>query len=237
MTLHLSVCMTMNKPLSEYVQSGYQIPTEATLTFARTNAQTIAQRVSLLRELLPDVRTIGELCCGDCSRQWAAYRQAFPAVSYQGLDIAPHIVAANQAQGIAVICGDVLDPPTVRQFLACDVIFFGPPLSQDCNGHSLLAFHKVIPAYTDFMRLLWGDLGYQGALICICPNTTTMGDVQRLYTQTRAVRPDVNLRLLHYSYATLTGHDEVTPLRLKYVELWFSPVLPDVWEVRGLMPG
>ncbi len=226
----------MNTNLPGHTRQGYQLPTEAHSTFARTNVQTIAQRAALLRELLPDVRAIGELCCGDCARQWTAYRQAFPDVSYRGLDIALHIVAANRAQGIACTCGDVLDPATLRQFLACDVLFFGPPLSQDCDGHNLLAFHEVVPAYADFARLLWGDLNYQGTLICICPNTTTMGDVQRLYAQTRAVQPDVNLRLLHYSYATLTGHDEVTPLRLKYVELWFSTVLPDVWEARELGP-
>ncbi len=214
----------------------YRLPVETAPAFARTNAQTIAQRVTLLRELLPDVRAIGELCCGDCTRQWTAYRQAFPDVSYRGLDIAPHIVAANQARGIACTCGDALDTEILRQFLACDVLFFGPPLSQDCDGHNLLAFHEVVPTYADFVHLLWGNLDYQGTLICICPNTATMGDVQRLYTQTRAVRPNVNLRLLHYSYATLTGHDEVTPLRLKYVELWFSTLLPDVWEVRELGP-
>lgn len=31
--------------------------------FARTNPQTIAQRVALLRELLPGVTSIAELCC------------------------------------------------------------------------------------------------------------------------------------------------------------------------------
>jgi len=222
--------------MSEHTRQSYQLPAEIAPAFARTNVQTIAQRVALLSELLPAVRAIGELCCGDCTRQWTAYRQAFPDVSYQGLDITPHIVAADQAQGIACTCGDVLDPVTLHQFLACDVLFFGPPLSQACDGHNLLAFHEVIPAYPDFVRLLWGDLGYQGTLICICPNTTTIGDVQRLYAQTRIARSDVNLRLLHYSYATRTGHDEVTPLRLKYVELWFSTVLPDVWEVRELGP-
>ncbi len=212
----------------------YHLPVESAPAFARTNTQTIAQRVALLRELLPAVRAIGELCCGDCARQWTAYRQVFPDVNYRGLDIAPHIVAANQAQGIACTCGDVLDPATLCIFRACDVLFFGPPLSQNCDGHNLLAFREVTPSYADVARLLWGDLGYQGTLICICPNTTTMGDMQRLYAQTRAVRPDVNLRLLHYSYATRTGLDEVTPLRLKYVELWFSTVLPDAWEVREL---
>ena len=214
----------------------YHLPTETAPAFARTNAQTIAQRVALLRELLPDARAIGELCCGDCARQWTAYHHAFPDVSYRGLDIASHIVTANQAQGIACTCGDVLDPVTLRPFLDCDVLFFGPPLSQACDGHNLLAFHEVVPAYADFAHLLWDDLDYQGTLVCICPNTTTMGDVRRLYAQTRAARPDVNLRLLHHSYATRTGHDEVTPLRLKYVDLWFSPALPDTWEVRELEP-
>ena len=226
----------MSKVVSRDALPGYQLPATSSPTFARTNAQTIAQRVALLRELLPDVRAIGELCCGECARQGAAYRQAFPAVSYQGLDLAPHIVAANQAQGIACTCGDVMNPAILRQFPACDVLFFGPPLSLACDGHTLLGFREVTPSYADFARLLWGDLEYQGTSICICPNTTTMGDVLRLYARMRAVRPDVNLRLLHYSYATRTGHDEVTPLRLKYVELWFSAVLPDVWEVRELGP-
>lgn len=226
----------MNKTLPGHTPQGYQLPTEAHPAFARTNAQTIAQRVTLLRELLPDVCAIGELCCGDCAQQWAAYRQAFPDVRYQGLDITPHIVTANQAQGIACTCGDVLDPASLRPFLTCDVLFFGPPLSQACDGHNLLAFHAVVPAYADLARVLWDDLGYQGTLVCICPNTTTMGDVQWLYAQARAVRPDVNLRLLHYSYATRTGHDEITPLRLKYVEVRFSTVLPDAWEVRELGP-
>ncbi len=226
----------MSLTATKSTASPYQLTNAAHAAFARTSVQTIAQRVTLLRELLPDVRAIGELCCGDCTRQWVAYLQAFPDVSYHGLDIAPYIVAANQAQGIACTCGDVLDSAALRSFLACDVLFFGPPLSQDCDGHNLLAFHEVIPSYADFACLLWGNLGYQGTLICICPNTTTMGDVQRLYAQTRIARPDVNLRLLHYSYATRTGHDEVTPLRLKYIELWFSTVLPDAWEVRELKP-
>ena len=154
MTLRLSLCMAMNKHLSEHTLSGYHLPAETAPAFARTNAQTIAQRVALLRELLPDVRAIGELCCGDCARQWTAYRQAFPDVSYRGLDIAPHIVAANQAQGIACTCGDVLDPATLRQFLACDVLFFGPPLSQNCDGHNLLAFTK-----SPFVCRLYAPLG------------------------------------------------------------------------------
>ena len=155
----------------------YQLPNTEP-AFARTNVQTIAQRVTLLRELLPDVRAIGELCCGDCARQWAAYRQAFSGVSYRGLDITPHIVATNQTQGIACACGDVMDPVTLRRFLDTDVLFFGPPLSQDCDSHNLLAFHEVIPAYTDFARLLWGDLGYQGTLDIIPIKIRQIGEVE-----------------------------------------------------------
>lgn len=214
--------------------TNYQLPNTVRGTFARTNVQTIGQRVTLLRELLPQVHAIGELCCGDCSQQWAAYRQAFPGVAYRGLDLDPSIVVANQARGIACDCGDVLDPAALHPFLACDVLFFGPPLSQSCDGHNLLAFREVVPAYADFARLLWGDLSYQGTLICIGPNTITMGDARWLYAHTRAVQPGANLRLLHYSYATRTGHDEITPLRLKYVDMWFSTVLPDAWEVREL---
>jgi hypothetical protein len=35
--------------------------------FARTNTQTIVQRVSILRELVPGSRAVSEICCGDCS--------------------------------------------------------------------------------------------------------------------------------------------------------------------------
>jgi len=58
----------VNTNLPGHTRQGYQLPTEAHSTFARTNVQTIAQRAALLRELLPDVRAIGELCCGDCAR-------------------------------------------------------------------------------------------------------------------------------------------------------------------------
>lgn len=224
----------MSLTATKSTASPYQLTNAAHAAFARTNVQTIAQRADLLRELLPHVHTIGELCCGDCSRQWTLYRQTFPGVMYRGLDVDPRIVAVNQAQGTDCVCADVLNPTALRTFLTCDVLFFGPPLSRACDGHNLLAFREVVPAYANFAHLLWSKLGYTGTLICICPNTTTIGDVRRLYSQTRAVRPDVNLRLLHYSYATHTGHDEVTPLRLKYVELWFSTVLPDAWEVREL---
>jgi len=59
-----------------------------------------------------------------------------------------------------------------------------------------------------------------------------MGDIRWLYEQTRELREDVGLRLIHYSYATVTGAGKVTEPRLKYVELWLSNQLDDAWEVR-----
>ena len=81
-------------------------------------------------------------------------------------------------------------------------------------------------------RLLLGELQYDGLLVCICPNHTHMGEIQWLYHQVQASRAGVGLRLIHYSYATLTGHDEETEMRLKYVELWLGTRLDDAWEVR-----
>jgi len=80
-------------------------------------------------------------------------------------------------------------------------------------------------------RLLTAGTALWGLMVCICPNSTNMGDIQRLYYQLKAYRPDVGLRLIHYSYATLTCDDEITKMRLKYVELWFSVRLDDRWEV------
>ena len=80
-------------------------------------------------------------------------------------------------------------------------------------------------------RLLTAGTALWGLMVCICPNSTNMGDIQRLYYQLKAYRPDVGLRLIRYSYATLTGDDEITEMRLKYVELWFSVWLNDRWEV------
>jgi hypothetical protein len=62
--------------------------------------------------------------------------------------------------------------------------------------------------------------------------STNLGDAQWLYRQIQAYRADIGLRLIHHSYTTLTGADEVTEMRLKYVELWFSARLADLWEVR-----
>jgi hypothetical protein len=212
--------------------ASYRTPNLSNRSFARTNAQTIAQRVAVLRELLPGVKSIAEICCGDCSRQAAAYRQYLGIATYRGLDIQSEIVAANRARGIDCVCGDALDAAALRPFRAFDVIFFGPPLSADCDGHHGLSFREVVPAYADFAGLLLGDLVYDGTWVCICPNTTTLGDARWLCDQVKKLRADFELRLIRYSYSTLTGDGASTAARLKYVELWFSSRLGDGWEVR-----
>lgn len=59
-----------------------------------------------------------------------------------------------------------------------------------------------------------------------------MGNISRLYQDIQAYRPDIHLRLIHHSYSTITGSGEATEMRLKYIELWFSSALEDLWEVR-----
>jgi len=204
--------------------------------FARTNRQTIAQRMALICALLPQARSIAELCCGDCAAQWALYRAALPGLAFCGLDIAPAIVAANRAAGVPCTLGDALDPLVLRPFLAYDVVFFGPPLSAGCDGHHALAFDAVQPGFAAFTDLFLGQLGYAGTLVCIGPKTTHMGDIRRLYERIRAQQADVGLRLIHYSYATVTGAGISHEPRLKYVELWFSGRLPDAWEVQRSGP-
>jgi hypothetical protein len=100
------------------------------------------------------------------------------------------------------------------QFHHCDVLFFGPPLSIGCDGHRVLRFDQVAPGYGSFARLLLDDLRYDGTVILICPNSTTMGDIAWLHHQVQGYRPDVGLRLIHHSYAALTGHGEMTETRL-----------------------
>jgi hypothetical protein len=218
------------------MSTSHWVPDLSRRSFARTNLQTIRQRVALLRELLPGTRSIAEICCGNCTQQREAYCQLPGFERYRGLDIHPDIVAANEAQGIDCVRGDAMDPTVLAQFLDFDVIFFGPPLSVDCDGHSLLEFRQVVPGFDDFSRLLHGDLDYEGTLVTICPKGTTMGGVRWLYQQIREVRDDVGLRLIHYSVSTLTGYGEVTEPRLKYVELWFSNRLDNAWEVRTSVP-
>jgi hypothetical protein len=202
-------------------------------TFARTNTQTIVQRVTLLRELVPHAKSIAEICCGDCTRQHKAYTQQLGVRTYRGLDINPIIVDANRKVGIECYCGDALDRNALSRFTPDDAIFFGPPLSMDCDGHRLLLFDAVQPSYADFAKLLLNELRYSGLLVCICPKSTTMGDVAKLHHEIRACRTDFNLWLIHHSYSTITGGDEQTDRRLKYIELWFSDQLDNLWEVRS----
>jgi hypothetical protein len=136
----------------------YQLPAVARNTFARTNVETIAQRVALLRELLPGVTEVGEICCGDCSAQWQAYRDELGVTRYLALDLMPEIVRHNRALGIDCRQGDALDAVALRDFLRCPILFFGPPLSLDCDGHRLLGFDEVQPRFTDFATLLFGTL-------------------------------------------------------------------------------
>ncbi len=210
----------------------YQLPDPTQRPFARTNVQTIQQRAALLHELLPNTHTIAELCCGDCSAQDEIYRSQLHIERYVGLDLQPEIVVANRARGIESVQGDALDPKVLRRFVDFDVIFFGPPLSIDCDGHHGLDFRDITPGYADFARLLLADLHFEGTLVCIGPKTTHLGDAQWLSEQIGRGRSDVNLRLIHHSYSTVTGAGANTEPRLKYVELWFSTRLANAWEVR-----
>ncbi len=96
------------------IHGDYRLP-DLARPFARTNAQTIAQRVALLRELLPGARAIGELCCGDCRAQSAIYRHELAVERYHGLDIHPGIVAQNRAQGVDCALGDALDANALQR--------------------------------------------------------------------------------------------------------------------------
>ncbi len=214
------------------MRTRYHTPDLTKRAFARTNRQTLTQRAAILRQLIPNARRIADICCGDCSRQRKIYFQELDILDYRGLDIHPDIVRSNQAQGIDCVCGDALDVTVVSQFQEFDVVFFGPPLSADCDGHTALGFEQVVPGYGEFLRLFFGRLNYNGTIVCICPKSTTMGDARRLYEQVRELRDDVGLRLIHYSISTLTGSGKPTGPRLKYVELWLSSALDDLWEVR-----
>lgn len=210
----------------------YQLPDTNRRSFARTNVQTVMQRGHLLRQLLPDTRAIGEICCGDCATQWQIYRQVLPGVQYTGLDIHPGVVAVNQECGIPCVQGDALDVAAIRPFLTCDVLFFGPPLSLACDGHNLLSFQDVTPGFAAFAHLLLHELQYQGTVICIGPRSTNMGDVRWLYEQVKSWRTDIGLHLIHQSHATVTGDGQQTEPRLKYIDLWFSTCLPDSWHIH-----
>lgn len=216
--------------------SSYHRPDLDKKTFARTNHQTIEQRAQLISELLPNTKSIAELCCGDCSWQWQHYADTLNIERYRSLDLDPTIVKMNNAAGIDCICANVMDREVLRTFLDADVVFFGPPLSIDCDGHQLLSFQNVTPSFSDFTDLLLGALEYNGTLVCICPKTTTMGDAAQLYHDVQQKRADVGLRLIHHTYSTRTGSGEQTEPRRKYVELWFSTQLANQWEVRESQP-
>jgi hypothetical protein len=220
------------------MSSRFHTPDLSRRTFARTNTQTVEHRVALLRELFPQgVRGVGELCCGDCSRQHAAYTSQLGVKRYRALDLEPAIVAANQERGIECVQGNVLDPEALRPFLDFEVLFYGPPLSVECDAHRLLSFREVVPPFADVAALLFGRLRYDGTLVCIAPNSTTLGDARWLYTQVREARPEVGMRLVHHTWSTVTGADEPTEPRKKYIELWLSTRLEDSWEVRESRPA
>ena len=210
----------------------YNIPNPNKQYFARTNIQTIQQRAYLMQEFVPSVRSIAEICCGDCTRQFEIYKAELNLQRYQCLDIEMDIVAKNRRHGIECYCGDALNKNILQKFLTDDVIFFGPPLSVECDGHQILQFQQVNPSYQSFTSLLLGDLHYSGMLVCICPNTSTLGDIANLHRQIRNFCPKFNLPLIHYSWSTITGSGEATKARLKYIELWFSDTHEDTWEVR-----
>jgi hypothetical protein len=219
------------------MNNQYQLPDSDNPHFAQTNIQTIHQRASILKELLPDVKSVAEICCGNCSEQDRIYRQVLEIEKYVGLDIQSEIVELNRSRGISCMLGDALDKSVLETFLSFDVIFYGPPLSVHCDGHNFLAFREIIPGYQDFVGLLLGELNYTGTLVCICPRDTTMGHIRLLYEQVKRLREDFGLRLINHSYSTITGSGETTELRLKYVEPWFSAILEDSWEVRESKPN
>jgi hypothetical protein len=200
--------------------------------FARTNLQTIHQRAGILKELLPGIASLAEICCGDCQQQFDIYRTRLGVQRFCGLDYSQEVVELNHQRKIPCVRGDALDQAVMRSFLDFEAVFFGPPLSADCDGHNLLAFRDVIPGFMPFTQLFLQELDYQGLLVLICPRGTTLGDVQWLIHQIAQVRSDYGLRLLHYSYATLTGLGEATELRLKYVELWLQKDPATQWEIR-----
>ena len=80
--------------------SSTRLPNLTHHSFARTNAQTIAQRVVLLREFTPNAKAISEICCGDYLRQYQAYIAELGVQVVRGLDLEPAIVTANRGNGM-----------------------------------------------------------------------------------------------------------------------------------------
>lgn len=214
------------------MESTPRVPDHERGSFARTNRRTIEQRVALIRELWPQVRSIAEICAGDCSAQAELYRRDLGIERYLAVDIDVAVVAANRARGIETLHADALDASAMRKSIDYDVVFFGPPLSEDCDGHRILGFEEVRPGYDAFARVLLGELRYAGVLVCIAPRSTDMGHIRKLYHVVRDLRPDYALRVIHHSWSDLTGRGETTERRWKYVELWFAPGSSDEWAVR-----
>lgn len=204
------------------------------ISFAKTNIDTVLQRVSIIKRLFPNVESIAEICCGDCQRQFDIYKNHFNIKSYRGLDIDPIIVKKNNEKNINCICGNALENNIMQKFLDFDIIFFGPPLSDNCDGHTILKFNKVYPSFFDFLNLMFVELKYNGIINCICPRDTTFGDITWLYKEIKIKEPKLSLPIINYSYSNKTGNDEIHELRLKYVELWFSKNHDNLWEILKL---
>ena len=215
-----------------HVTRKFQTPNHSRRSYARTNVQTVLQRAEIIGEILPGVQSIAEVCCGDCFHQWETYKQRFNLSSFIGLDIDCQVVASNQALGIGCRRGDANDIEVVKTLLPYELIFFGPPLSVACEGHSLIPFQAVMPSYTGFTEMLFGELNYQGTVVCTASKHTSMGDIRWLYDRLTSSHRDVGLPLVHYSYSTVTGAGEITEERRKYIEMWFSTTLRNSWEIR-----
>ena len=43
--------------------SEFRVPNLTKQAFAQTNQQTVAHRLTILQEMMPDVARIGEICC------------------------------------------------------------------------------------------------------------------------------------------------------------------------------
>jgi hypothetical protein len=200
--------------------------------FARTNIQTIRQRSILLRELHPGITSVAEICCGDCQQQYLTYRTEMGIQRFNSLDLSLDIMAFNCSRNIPCVHGNALDGTVMRSFLDFDAIFFGPPLSENCDGHHLFSFREVNPGFLPFIQLMVQELNYQGILILIGPRTTTLGDVQWIDHLVKNIRSDYSLRLLHYSHSSVTGSGEEMEMRLKYVELWYQVGASQQWEIR-----
>ena len=207
-------------------------PDHSRSSFARTNTHTISQRVALLRKLAPEARSVAEVCGGDCSDQAGAYRRDLGIERFLAIDIDPAVATQNRQRGLPTLCGDALDAKAMAILTEFDVVFFGPPLSEECDGHRGLDFDEVRPGFADFARLLIGDLAYDGLFVCIGPRTTDMGDIRKLHGTMQAIRPDFGLALIHHSFSSLTSRGEKTEPRCKYIELWFSTKLGDRWQLH-----